>query len=154
VSSLILQERIRSAFAPGDVSFYHPRWICPPHFHGQLGSYSQAHRVFRAVTGRSPSEYMGGGRVEQALCDYRSALTPWALDVVTAARNHRSRQPGEVEIGVGQGNPQIAFLGSLAYNNLRVADSTALASHNVNFVPNCRDREFIPGDACGNLLDA
>lgn len=59
-----------------------------------FGSYSQAHRVFRAVAGRSPSEYVGGGRVEQALCDYRSALTPWALDVVTAARNYRWRQPG------------------------------------------------------------
>ena len=31
----ILQERMRSAFAPGDVSFFNPRWICPPHFHGQ-----------------------------------------------------------------------------------------------------------------------
>src|SRR5512142_3086301 len=35
-SPLILQERIRSAFAPGDVSFFHPQWMCPPHFHGQL----------------------------------------------------------------------------------------------------------------------
>jgi AraC-like DNA-binding protein len=59
-----------------------------------FGSYSQAHRVFRTVTGRSPSEYMEGGRIEQALCDYRSALTPWALDVVSAARSRRSQQQG------------------------------------------------------------
>jgi len=59
-----------------------------------FGSYSQAHRVFRATTGRSPSDYIAGGRVEQALCDYRTALTPWALDVVEAARARRSPHQG------------------------------------------------------------
>jgi len=55
-----------------------------------FGSYSQAHRVFRATTGCSPSNYVGGGRVEQALSDYQTALTPWALGVVEAARARRS----------------------------------------------------------------
>ena len=67
--------------------------------------------------------------------------------------DHLGVTPAEYRQRFAAGTEQKRALAS-SCNNLRVADPVAMASHNVNFVPNCRDREFISGDVCGNLLGA